>query len=164
MFVCCLCSPLPMSLSIPRGNIKPLSTVHQHFEDLPENRVKCKLCPWTHRKNATRQTEHMKSHKQPVESVEAQSEDDLLDLTPPVSMSQSTSSGCLKKRKQSAITEHVDRLFTTYERGNCELKQVFCATMNGQNYDSMAQPGFWRSPGRLEKTTHLPRRGPFPLS
>ena len=91
-----------MSLSIPRGNIKPLSTVHQHFEDLPENGVKCKPCPWTHRKNATRQTEHMKSHKQPVELVEAQSEDDLLDLTAPVS--KETKAVCYNGTRRQAIT------------------------------------------------------------
>ena len=153
-----------MSLSIPRGHIIPLSTVDQHFEDLPENRVKCKLCPWTHWRNATRQTEHMKSHKQPVELVEAQSEDDLLDLTPPVSMSQSTSSGCLKKRKQSAITEHVDRLFTSYEQGTCELNRFSVRLRTDKVNTAWPSLGFWRLSGRFEKTTHLPRRGPFLLS
>ena len=48
------------------------------------------------------QTEHMKRHKQPVESMEAKSEDDLLDLTAPVS--KETKAVCYNGTRRQAIT------------------------------------------------------------
>ena len=94
--------------SVPRGSNKPLSTVHQHFDELPSNKVKCKRCPWTHHKNATRQAEHLKTHKEIVAQVDASEDDSQPDCSSVAAGVSSPDIEGSKKRKQLSMAAYVD--------------------------------------------------------
>ena len=146
VYVLFFCLPFPFSMaSVPRGSNKPVSNVHQHFDNLPDNRVKCKRCPWTHHKNATRQAEHLKTHKEVVPDVSNS------DSAVAAEISSPDGDGS-KKRKQPGMTEHVDRPLSIYEQTNCQLKQVFYAIMNGQQW----QPWYVAFVASLRRSYALP--------
>ena len=126
--------------SVPRGSNKPLSTVHQHFDELPSNKVKCKRCPWTHHKNATRQAEHLKTHKEIVSQVDASEDGSQPDSSSVAAEVSSPDIEGSKKRKQPSMAEYVHRPLSSYEQANCQLKQVFSSIMNGHSYNSQVQP------------------------
>ena len=55
--------------SVRRRSNKPLSNVHQYFDDLPDNRVKLQALPVDTPQERHAQADHLKSHKEVVSQV-----------------------------------------------------------------------------------------------